>query len=105
MLAPAGAEGKAGSLVDDAGHFYKPLQVRPVRPACTWRCNPSLSLHGAVSRAGAAQHMHPATVSGPAAPSDEARGAGERGSSMTAFGPMIARRISRILIATTSNNT
>lgn len=21
------AEGKAGSLVDDAGHFYKPLQV------------------------------------------------------------------------------
>lgn len=22
------AEGKAGSLVDDSGHFYKPLQVR-----------------------------------------------------------------------------
>ena len=28
-------EGKAGSLVDEKGHFYKPVQVRAV---CTYAC-------------------------------------------------------------------
>lgn len=47
------AEGKAGSLVDDSGHFYKPLQVQPhtpslatvVRGACTM-CLTSSALRG-----------------------------------------------------------
>ena len=97
MVAPAGAEGKAGSLVDDAGHFYKPLQVRPVRPA--WSpprgAAPQQSMNAPVSHAGAAPHMPLAiqALPRPAAPSDEVLGAGERGSSVTAFGPRIACRI------------
>ena len=39
--ADVGVEGKAGSLVDDSGHFYKPLQVR-IRPitACSVLLHP-----------------------------------------------------------------